>query len=222
MAVYGYARVSTAMQTDEGESLGVQERQIKGWCIMQGHDPATLFVEEGVSASIALDKRPKGAALMASLKRGDIVVASRLDRLFRSPLDALQTVEKVRTKGVTIIVIDGLGDITGNGMGRAFMIIAATFAEMEREAIKTRVRDVKRDQKERGRYLGGRVPFGFHVEYDDQRNAELIPIPEEQAIITQIKLLRGRKLSLRKIREVIATDHGRNLSLDAINRLSLD
>ena len=29
-----------------------------------------------------------------------------------------------------------------------------------------RVSDVKRDQKRRGRHLGGKRPFGFHIETD--------------------------------------------------------
>ena len=36
MAVYGYARVSTARQASEGESLEVQQRQIEGYGLMHG------------------------------------------------------------------------------------------------------------------------------------------------------------------------------------------
>jgi DNA invertase Pin-like site-specific DNA recombinase len=224
MAVYGYARVSTQGQAEDGESLGVQQRQIQGWCLMQGHDLTRTFVEEGVSASISIDKRPQGSILMGSLSRGDTIVCARLDRLFRSPLDALQTVEKARNKGVSIVIIDGLGEITGNGMGRAFMIIAATFAEMERETLKTRVRDVKRDQKERGRYLGGKVPYGYRVEYTledgGERQTHLIEVPEEQERIATIQSLRSQGMSLRAIRETMANE-GVKLSLDTISRVSM-
>lgn len=222
MAVYGYARVSTQAQVEDGESLGVQERQLQGWCMMHGHELATTFVEEGVSASVPLDQRPQGRALLSIAKRGDTILVARLDRLFRSALDALQTVERVRGKGVTIFVIDGLGDITGNGMGRAFMTIAATFAELERETIKERVKAVKVDQRQRGRYLGGKVPFGFKLEYvgeDDDRDAQLIVEPTEQIIIANIIALSGQGRSLRSIRAKIIEDHDRALSLDAISRI---
>lgn len=223
MAVYGYARVSTATQVEDGESLGVQERQLTGWCMMHGHQIERIFVEEGVSASVPIDQRPQGKALLSILKRGDTVIVSRLDRLFRSALDALQTVERVRGKGVTIFVIDGLGDITGNGMGRAFMTIAATFAELERETIRERVKAVKNDQRQRGRYLGGKIPFGYRLEYitqDDQREACLIAEPDEQEIIVKIVALRQQDQSLRAIRNAIVADHGRALSLDTISRIA--
>jgi putative DNA-invertase from lambdoid prophage Rac len=216
MAVYAYARVSTAAQAEEGESLGVQQRQLEGWCMMHGHTLAKTFVEEGVSASVPLDKRPQGNALMAVLKRGDIIVASRLDRLFRSALDALQTVEKARSKGVAITIIDGLGEITGNGMGRAFMTIAATFAELERDHIQERIRTVKRDQRQRGRYLGGKVPYGFTVE-----NGELVPVPDAQPVIAAIRRLRAQGKPLRAIRQTVEKKFGQRLSLDTISRIGL-
>lgn len=50
-------------------------------------------------------------------------------------------------------------------MGRAFMIIAATFAEIEREGTIQRIKTVKKDHCQQGRYLGGKVPFGYRVEY---------------------------------------------------------
>ena len=43
-----------------------------------------------------------------------------------------------------------------------FRRLAAAFAEAERDRIRERIGQVKADQKARGRYLGGKVPFGFH------------------------------------------------------------
>jgi DNA invertase Pin-like site-specific DNA recombinase len=42
-----------------------------------------VFVEEGVSASVPVEERPVGGVLFANLERGDIVIAAKLDRLFR-------------------------------------------------------------------------------------------------------------------------------------------
>src|SRR5688572_24667430 len=96
--VLGYCRVSTARQAEDGESLQVQRRQIEGRCHELGRDLAAVFVEEGVSGSIPLDQRPQGAALLAFAQPGDTIVAAKLDRLFRSALDALQTVEQLRKR----------------------------------------------------------------------------------------------------------------------------
>ena len=84
MATFGYCRVSTAKQAAEGESLDVQRRQIEGYALMQGLTLDGVVVEEGVSGSIPVHERPKGGPLFAGLKKGDVVIAPKLDRLFRS------------------------------------------------------------------------------------------------------------------------------------------
>jgi putative DNA-invertase from lambdoid prophage Rac len=53
------------------------------------------------------------------------------------------------------------GDISGSPLSKLFLTIAAAFAEAERDRISERIGQVKGDQKARGRYLGGKVPFGF-------------------------------------------------------------
>jgi Resolvase, N terminal domain len=88
MAVYGYVRVSTQAQTDEGVSLAVQRRQLEGWAMMMGRVLDRVFVEGGVSGSVPLQERPEGERMWTGLKRGDAIVAVKLDRVFRSALDA--------------------------------------------------------------------------------------------------------------------------------------
>ena len=73
---------------------------------------------------------------------------------------------------------------------------------------------MKRDQRQRGRYLGGKVPHGFTVE-----NGELVPIPEAQPVIAAIKRLRSEGQSLRTIRTALQNDFGEVLSLEAIRRI---
>ena len=116
MAVYGYCRVSTLAQADEGESLDVQRRQLEGWATMQGVVIDKVFVERGVSGSVAVSERPEGGAMLALLRRGDTIVASKLDRLFRSALDALAMVERLKALGVSLVLLDLGGDISGNGL----------------------------------------------------------------------------------------------------------
>src|SRR3954470_13181284 len=151
MAVFGYARVSTARQANEGESLDVQRRMIEGYAHMHGLTLDQIVVEEGVSGSVPLNDRPAGGAMLAKLKAGDIVIAAKLDRCFRSALDALNVVEQLRTRGVKLHLLDLGGDIAGNGLSKLFLTIAAAFAEAERDRIRERITNVKQDQKARGR-----------------------------------------------------------------------
>lgn len=166
MRVFGYVRVSTDRQATEGESLDVQMRQIEGYAQMQGWQIAETFREEGVSGSIPLGEREEGERMLSLLTRGDVLVVAKLDRLFRSALDALRVVELMRERGVALHMIDLGGDVSGNGLSRMFLTVAAAFAEAERDRIRERVAQTKRDQAARGRYLGGVVPFGFEVGAD--------------------------------------------------------
>ena len=69
----------------------------------------------------------------------------------------------------------------------AFLTIAAAFAEAERDRIRERVSQTKADQKARGRFLGGTVPFGFRR----GDNGELIPHEAEQEAIREMVVLRA-------------------------------
>jgi putative DNA-invertase from lambdoid prophage Rac len=215
MSVYGYCRVSTDRQANQGESLGVQERQLQGYATMQGLKLDHIFVERGVSGSIPLASRPEGAAMLAALQHGDVVVSPKLDRVFRSALDALQQTEALRVRGVSLHLLDLGGDIAGNGLSRLFMTIAAAFAELERDRIRERITQVKRDQKARGRFLGGiRPPFGFRVE----AGGGLVPDEAEQAAICRAKRMRSRGKSLRFIATKLAQD-GRRLNPESVRRM---
>jgi DNA invertase Pin-like site-specific DNA recombinase len=130
---------------------------------------------------------------------GDIVIAPKLDRLFRSALDALQVVEDLRKRGVSLHLLDLGGDISGNGLSQLFLTIAAAFAEAERDRIRERIGQVKADQKARGRYLGGIVPFG----YRRGERGQLAVHKAEQAAIRQMVALRAQGKALRAIAEAM-------------------
>src|SRR5580765_5812904 len=116
MPVYGYARVSTVRQAEEGESLGVQQRQIAGYAMTLGLTVEHVYVERGVSGSKPLAERPEGTALLAALRPGDVVITPKLDRMFRSALDALDVLGGLQKGGVSLHMVDLGGDVTGNGI----------------------------------------------------------------------------------------------------------
>ena len=215
MATFGYTRVSTTRQADEGESLTEQERKLAGYAMMQGLALDRLFVERGVSGSVPLAERPEGAALLAALKPGDTVITSKLDRMFRSALDALGILGRLKEQGVSLHMIDLGGDVTGNGVSKLVFTILSAVAEAERDRTRERIGDVKRDQRQRGRYLGGKVPFGFRVGED----GALEPVPAEQALIQRAGVLRSAGKPLRAIQAALEAEHGRRLSLDALSRV---
>jgi putative DNA-invertase from lambdoid prophage Rac len=199
VAIYGYCRVSTLRQASEGESLEVQGRQLRGYADMHGLTLDEILVEESVSGSVPVEERPVGRALFAKLAKGDVIIAAKLDRLFRSALDALKVVENLKTRGVGLHLLDLGGDISGNGMSKLFLTIAAAFAEAERDRIRERIGQAKADQKARGLYLGGTLPFG----YRRGESGELVPIDAGQEAIREMVALRGQGKALRAIADVM-------------------
>ena len=215
MAVYGYVRVSTDRQADEGVSLGAQERTLAGYALMQGLQLDRTFVEQGVSGSTPLVERPEGAKLLAILRPGDIVLTPKLDRMFRSALDALRVLERLHAQTIGLHMLDLGGDVTGNGISKLVFTILSAVAEAERDRIRERIVDIKRDQRRQGRYLGGIVPFGYRLGAD----GELIADAAEQAVIERARALRQAGRPLRAIQAVVEMDFSRKLSLDAISRM---
>jgi putative DNA-invertase from lambdoid prophage Rac len=172
---------------------------------MHGLTLDDVIVEEGVSGSVPVADRPKGGALFAALRKGDVVIAPKLDRLFRSALDALTVVEDMHKRGVSLCLLDLGGDIPGNGMSKLFLTIAAAFTEAERDRIRERIGQVKADQKARGRYLGGIVPFGFRR----GESGELVPHAAEQHAICEIERRWAEGRPLRAIADAVRAE--RNL-----------
>ena len=158
----------------------------EGWTIDE------VFVERGVSGSKPFGDREQGSALLARLQHGDVVVAAKLDRMFRSSLGRLQTCDRFQRDGISLFLLDLGGDVTGNGVAGLFMKIAAAFAEFERDRLRERIRDVKTDQRKRGLHLGGHRPFGYRVDADRR----LAPAPKKQAALARMKELRRSGLSL--------------------------
>lgn len=202
MAVYGYVRVSTKDQAADGESLAVQRRQVEGYAMQHGWPLDEVFVECGVSGGRKLETRPQGALLLERIRRGDVIIAPKLDRIFRSATDALRVLESLKAKGVALHLLDMGGCVTGNGIAQMVFTILSAVAQFERERIGERIRDVKDDLRTRGRYLGGNRPFGYAIVH-----GRLVPDTGEQQQIATIHRLKGKGLSHRAIGAEVGVPH---------------
>ena len=124
----GYTRVSTAsqdaqLQLDALVDSGVQKRDV---------------FSDVTSGSRAAIERPGMKRLLDYVEPGDTVVVWRIDRLGRSLIDVLNTVNLLRDKGVKIRSLsDGIDPETTSG--RLMLGMLATLAEYERELITERV-----------------------------------------------------------------------------------
>lgn len=165
--IHGYVRVSTEDQAREGRSSPEdQERHIRAVATLRddvGGEP-TIWRDLGVSGAVPVGRRPSGAAMLSALQRGDVVIAAKLDRLFRSAEDALAQSRAWREAEIDLVLVDmGTEPVTTSATGRLYFGMLAQFAEFERERIAERVRDGKAAKRARGGFAGGNAPTGFRV-----------------------------------------------------------
>jgi putative DNA-invertase from lambdoid prophage Rac len=205
MRVFGYSRVSTSEQADEGVSLAAQAQQIAGYAMMKGWQVDEHFVERGVSGSMPLADRPEGQRLLAAIGKGDVVVSAKLDRAFRSAADALAVLEELKDQGVGLHLIDLGGDVTGNGVSKMVFTILAAVAEGERDRIRERIRDAKRHLTAQRIFSGGSRPFGYDIVQDGETR-RMVPNPAEMKVIERMQAMRKDGATYRAIGAV--TGHG--------------
>jgi putative DNA-invertase from lambdoid prophage Rac len=217
MRVFGYSRVSTSEQADEGVSLAAQAQQIAGYAMMKGWTVAEHFVERGVSGSIPLADRPEGQRLLAAIGKGDVVVSAKLDRAFRSAADALAVLEEFKDQGVGLHLIDLGGDVTGNGVSKMVFTILAAVAEGERDRIRERIRDAKRHLTAQRIFSGGSRPFGYDIVQDGETR-RMVPNPAEMAVIERMQAMRKAGATYRAIGAV--TGHGPKSAQRILERMA--
>lgn len=190
----GYIRVSTFRQAEDGESLDIQRERIEGYCKAQRLTLTGIVNEGPVSGTIPLKTRPEGSQLVSTSAQH--IVATRLDRLFRSASDCLVQTEKWQEQKVSLHLIDmgGMSLNTGSSMSKVFLHMLAAFAEFERNQIRERtVAGLQAKKGRKGRYC--RInPLGY-----DDVDDRLVPVDEEQDLISEIMGQHALGLSLRQI-----------------------
>ncbi|MCX2696484.1 recombinase family protein [Ochrobactrum chromiisoli] len=136
----GYARVST-----EEQRMDLQMDALKrAGC-------THIFEDHGVSGK-SFDRQGLDAAL-AKLKKGDMLVVWRLDRLGRSLSKLIEFMESLGHRGVEFRSLSENIDTSSSG-GRLLFHMMAALAEFERSLISERTRAGMQAAKLQGRHLG--------------------------------------------------------------------
>lgn len=145
-----YARVSTQMQVSDGMSLDIQERSLNHAAEFAGYTKTKLVREEGRSGK-NISGRPALTAALKRLDAGDAqaLFVTRIDRLARSTTDFLDIVDRANKNGWRLVMLD-LNLDTSTYQGRFVVTIMSALAEMERNIIAARQKDVHEDRRKRG------------------------------------------------------------------------
>lgn len=131
--IYGYARVSTKGQAKDGNSLEVQEKQLRD------NGAEVIFPESFTGTK---KHRPKLDELMSVLQEGDTLVVTKLDRIARSTIHGITIIEELLEKGVTIHILN-MGKFDNSPSGKLMRTIFFAFAEFERDMIVERTNEGK-------------------------------------------------------------------------------
>lgn len=133
----GYIRVSTKDQN--------QARQLEA---LAAHCDE-IRTEQGS----AIKGRPVFDSVLKDLKAGDTLVILDLDRAFRSTVDALLTLDRVKEQGADFHIINQNID-TNSDVGAVIFGVLALLAEFELKTLKRRTREGLDAARSRGVRLG--------------------------------------------------------------------
>jgi DNA invertase Pin-like site-specific DNA recombinase len=163
----GYARVSTGSQ-----ELDLQLDALRKYGVAK----ELIFTDK---ASGAIRERPKLDACLCALRRGDILLVWRLDRLGRSVRHLVTLIEQLQEMGVGFrSVCDGSIDTT-TPSGELIFHVFSALAQFERRLIQERTKAGIAAARARG-HKGGRPPMR----------------PNEPKIVLAKKLFQDRSICL--------------------------
>lgn len=155
MRVYGYVRVSTKGQAPS-TSLDEQTAEILD------KYPTAVIVREVASGA---SERPEFKKVCEQLENGDTLIVCKLDRFCRTAKEGLGYVDYLRSKGVTIHILN-MGVIDNSPMGRLMVTMLLAFAEFERALIIERTQTGKAAARSRTGFRDGRPPKFSHEQID--------------------------------------------------------
>jgi DNA invertase Pin-like site-specific DNA recombinase len=130
-----YVRVSTDHQSVENQVRELRQvAERRGWTVVE------TYRDEGISGAKGRDKRPGLDRMLkdAGRRRFDVAMVWAIDRLGRSLIDLLGTIEHLEAVGVDLYLDQQAIDTT-TPAGRLLFQMTGAFAEFERAMIRQRV-----------------------------------------------------------------------------------
>ena len=166
MTLVAYTRVSTADQNPELQFDAIKKAGAE-----------KIFTEK---ASGRDRERPELAKCMAFLRKGDVLIFWKLDRLARSVIHLGQIAEACSQKGVDLRCLTQPIDTT-TSTGKLMFNVLASFAEFERDIISERTLAGLAAARLRGR-IGGR-PKGWRKNKDAPHEETVPLVPQNTPLV---------------------------------------
>ena len=130
---FGYIRVSTRKQARDGNSLEAQREALTA------AGAEKIYTDTFTGTRM---ERPEWDKLRAQLRRGDVLIVTRLDRLARSVSQASGLITEMIDEGITINVLN-LGILSNDSVNTLLRNVLLSFAQFERDMIVQRTQEGK-------------------------------------------------------------------------------
>lgn len=244
--VYGYIRVSTETQVQNGQGLEIQKQDIQKYCEKNNLNLVGFFSDEGISGADEKSKRTGLNELKTLCKnknkelvkkrytpeeREQIfnqpndfiygVVIQKMDRLARDAEIAMWFEKEFLVTDTQIFYVkeECLNGIS-TPMLKCMRHMMMAFAELEKDMIVERLASGRKIKAEQGYKPCGRLPFGY--KYNEQKEAVIIP--KEAKVINTIFELSAQDYSLQRIANTlncqgITTKTNKQWTRQAIKRI---
>lgn len=145
--IYGYARVSSIGQAQDGNSLEYQERELKE------HGAEMIYCDSFTGTKAT---RPELDKLIADIQPGDTFIVTKLDRMTRSVRGGWEIVDTLRKKGAIVNILNMGGVLDDSPMGQAMLSMFMVIAQLERDMMVQRCKEGKTIAKSHGKKTDGR------------------------------------------------------------------
>lgn len=179
---YGYCRVSTSDQDVECKSQKMAIISKYNGEFASEYQWGGFYVDPAVSGATNFADRPAGKILLDRLEEGDIIIASKLDRISRSLRDFADMIHVLSVLKVSVVAMD-MGISTLTSVGRMVAHILVSVSEWERDRFRERADEGRALARQLGFLPGGGVMLGFYRTSNKQR---MRGNPDEQKMLRQV------------------------------------
>ena len=146
-----YARVSTRDKEQDPET---QLLPLRDYVAAQGWQLTDSYIDRAPAGDLAARQAWRRLLDEAARRRLDVILVWRIDRAFRSVLDAAQTLERLRGWGVGLRSYQEPWLDTTSPFGEALFHITAAYAQLERAVLAERVKAGMERASRQGKPIG--------------------------------------------------------------------
>lgn len=194
MTVWAYLRVSSEVQDEQNQRLGVD---LKAKELGINIDK---YVVDKVSGAKDPRERSLGK-LLRHIKKGDTLIVSEISRLGRRLFMIMQIISIILNKQCSLYSVKENFSVGDNIQSKVLIFAFGLAAEIERNLISQRTKEALQRRKQMGKHLGR--PFGFKVK-NHKLDAHRTRIQHDLAKgISKSRLARRYKVCLKTMRKYI-------------------